>query len=78
MALKLWVTVKLPENLLFTPAMGYADDVFECCIMFQFCPLSNVLLKLRAPGAGIKRSKLELVVDCHKIPVFCVVVFKIK
>ena len=44
MALKLFVAVKLPENLLFTPAMWNPDDALECCTMFKFCPVSGVPL----------------------------------
>ena len=66
------VTVKLPENVLFTQAMRNPDDVFGCCIIFKFCPQTGVLLY------RIKRNKCVLVVDWHKIPLFSVVVFKIK
>ena len=33
--LKLLVTVKLPENVLFTPAIRNPDDVLECGIIFN-------------------------------------------
>ena len=42
--LKLLVTVKLPENVLFTPAKRNPDDVPECCTMIKFCPESGVPL----------------------------------
>ena len=41
-AFKLFVTVKLPENVLFIPAMRNADDPLECCTMFKFGPESGV------------------------------------
>ena len=42
--LKLLVTVRLPENVLFTPANCNPDDVLECRTMFKFCQKSGVLL----------------------------------
>ena len=35
-ALRLFVTVKLPENVLFTPASRNPDDALESCTMFKF------------------------------------------
>ena len=32
----LWVTVKLPENVSFTPTICNPDDAVECYTMFKF------------------------------------------